>query len=143
MGKPSNEKIKTVIMVLDNSYGEINFVPGSQSIAGIELRSHTIKSYSQLHGLGVDIVVLADSRVLGDISSEHLRQFLPEGQEVIVFKELRTTLIDLKKSKLDAKESIFVSADRDYKGLLPNTISLQCPILLWLQCVLPAHLYTL
>lgn len=104
-------------MSLDNQYGEIIFVPGSQSIASVELRSHTIKSLSQLRSLGVDIVVLADRRVLGDISPEHLLQFLPEGQEVIVFDDLRTTLSDLKKSKLDAKETIFVSADRDYRGI--------------------------
>ena len=113
----SDGKIKTVIMSLDNNYGTINFVPGSRSIASVELRSHTITSLSQLRSLGIDTVVLADQRVLGEVSSEYLRQFLPEGQEVIVVKDLRTTLSDLSKSKLDAKETVFVSADRDTRGI--------------------------
>lgn len=105
-------------MSLDNNYGTINFVSDSSNIANIDVRSHTMKSLSEIHNLGVDSVVLADRNLLGGISSEYLKQLLPEDQKVVISEDLRNTLLNfLREPKLNAQETIFVSEDRVWRGI--------------------------
>jgi len=59
--------------------------------------------------------------LVNGISSQNIKQFLSNIQEVIVYKDLQGTLSPfLRESKLKAEEIIFISEDRTLRGIAAN-----------------------
>ncbi len=115
------KNIKTAIMSLDQNFGTINFVPNSTNIVGIDIRSYTRKALSELQNYGINSILLVNEALVNGLSSENIRQFLSNIQEVIVYKDLEGTLSSfLKESKLKAEEIIFIAEDRTLRGIAAN-----------------------
>jgi hypothetical protein len=115
------KNIKTAIMSLDQNFGTINFVPNSTNIVGIDIRSYTRKALSELQNYGINSILLVNEALVNGISSENIKQFLSNIQEVIVYKDLEGTLSSfLKESKLKAEEIIFIAEDRTLRGIAAN-----------------------
>ena len=109
----AEKTISTVIMVLDQSFGTINFVSESNNIANIELRPHTINTISELKKRGIKCTVFANQNLLHDSTSDDIKQFLPNIQDVVLFKEVGDALSSyLQQVNLKAEEGVFVSRDR-------------------------------
>ena len=81
------KNIKTAIMSLDQNFGTINFVPNSTNIVGIDIRSYTRKALSELQNYGINSILLVNEALVNGISSENIKQFLSNIQEVIVYKD--------------------------------------------------------
>src|SRR5919107_1274587 len=115
------KNIKTAIMSLDKNFGTINFVPNSTNIVGIDIRSYTRKALSELQNYGINSILLVNEALVNGISSENIKQFLSNIQEVIVYEDLEGTLSSfLKESKLKAEEIIFIAEDRTLRGIAAN-----------------------
>jgi hypothetical protein len=113
--------IKAAIISLDQNFGTINFIPNSTNIVGVDIRSYTRKALSEFQNYGINSTLLVAEALVSGVSSQNIKQFLSNIQEVIVYKDLQGTLSSfLRESKLKAEEIIFVSEDRTLRGIAAN-----------------------
>jgi hypothetical protein len=108
-------------MVLDQNFGTLNFISNSSNIAGVDVRSYTIKVINEFQRLGIKSFVVVNHELIKDSSSEDLKQFLPNTQDVIVYTKLQNTLSSItEKYKLKPEEIIFIAEDRTLRGIAAN-----------------------
>ncbi|HKG30489.1 MAG TPA: hypothetical protein VKA91_04400, partial [Nitrososphaeraceae archaeon] len=116
-----SRNIKTAIISLDQNFGSINFIPNSTTIVGIDVRSYTRKALSEFQRYGINSILLVTEALGNGISSQNIKQFVSNIQEVIIYKDLEGVLSSfLQESKLKAEEVVFISEDRTLRGIAAN-----------------------
>ena len=58
------KNIKTIIMILDQNFGTLNLIPNSNNIAGVDVRSYTIKALSEFQKLGINSFVAVNQELV-------------------------------------------------------------------------------
>jgi Peptidase family M28 len=116
-----SRNIKTAIISLDQNFGSINFIPNTTNIVGIDVRSYTRKALSEFQRYGINSILLVTEALGNGISSQNIKQFVSNIQEVIIYKDLEGVLSSfLQESKLKAEEVVFISEDRTLRGIAAN-----------------------
>jgi hypothetical protein len=119
--KGLSRDIKAAIILLDQNFGTINLIPNSTNIVGIDIRSYTRKALSEFQGYGINCTLLVTETLISGISSQNIKQFISNIQEVVVYKDLQGTLSSfLRESKLEPEDIIFISEDRTLRAVAAN-----------------------
>ena len=116
----ASNNIKSIIMVLDQSFGTLKLVQENghpDRLAGVDLNSSTAKALSQFADAGIRVKLLGNKDFLTS-SLQDLKQFIPSMEEVIPYdQDMQKPLSMLaERSSLTSEQTIFIAADRALRG---------------------------
>jgi hypothetical protein len=116
----ASNNIKSVIMVLDQSFGTLKLVQENghpDRLAGVDLNSSTTKALLQFANAGIRVILLVSKEILAS-SLQDLKLFIPSVEEVTTYdQDMQKTLSTLaKRSSLTSEQTIFIAADRALRG---------------------------
>jgi hypothetical protein len=116
----ASNNIKSVIMVLDQSFGTLKLVQENghpDQLAGVDLNSSTSKALSQFADAGIRVILLLSKDMLAS-SLQDLKLFIPFVEEVMTYdQDIQKALSTLaERSPLTSEQTIFIAADRALRG---------------------------
>src|SRR3712207_4009928 len=116
----ASNNIKSIIMVLDQSFGTLKLVQENghpDRLAGVDLNSSTAKALSQFADAGIRVILLVNKDILAR-SLQDLKLFIPYVEEVMTYdQDMQKALSTLaERSSLTSEQTIFIAADRALRG---------------------------
>src|SRR5215212_2983835 len=127
----TSKNIKSVIMVLDQSFGTLKLVQENghpDRLVGVDLNSSTTKALSQFADAGIRVILIVNKDILAS-SLQDLKLFIPSVEEVMTYdQDVQKTLSTLaERSSLTSEQTIFIAADRALRGQATSNGYLAAP----------------
>jgi hypothetical protein len=116
----ASNNIKSIILVLDQSFGTLKLVQENgrpDRLAGVDLNSSTAKALSQFADASIPVTLLGNKDFLMS-SLQDLKQFIPSVEEVMSYDhDVQKPLSMLaERTSSTSEQTIFIAADRALRG---------------------------
>src|SRR5918994_1348561 len=119
MNSISSNDIKSVLIVMDQSFGSINLTEEDNNnsntiLSSLDINPYTENALSEFANAGLRIILIAPDSLLPNNLIESGKQFIPTSCKVITYGENLDQFFSTRKSsgEIPDRDAIFVAADR-------------------------------